>query len=183
MAVTRTSDAKIADGQVVYPSSVQSNWVIAHESLEATAETGTVLLTPATYAGTGVHPVKLSGAVTRVLIRARYDVGTTTLTTSPVVRLYAVFTPLGTIPATGVIPNDGTVRFVRIDNADNNAAGVILTLSANAIRDSVYRYTNVVSLTGSDMLGACHLLVLTETAGAVSGGANTNIDCEVLLVN
>jgi hypothetical protein len=162
---------------VTHPGSTFTDWQTIHNDLTATAETGAVLLRPLTYAGTNVAPGKMPPGATRFLLRGRYPQAST-LTTSPVVRLYGVW---GTPTAAGVFADDGTVLAMRLDNVDANAAGVTVTIGTTAdLRDTTYRYTDVIDLTGFDAKGAWYILALTETAGVISAGS---IQLQALAMN
>jgi hypothetical protein len=188
MGTVTKGGAEIASGSITYPASVKGSWVIAHDNLSATAESATVLMRPSSYSNTNVHPIYIHDGATRVTLMARYDDAVSTVTTSPVIRVYGVYGPDDAVSAAGVIDETkATVR--RLDNADSNAAGITLTLetaaSAGCINDGTYLYSNELasSLDGIDLRGAKWLLVLTETAASVSGGANTVVACEAMLLN
>jgi len=120
-----------------------------------------------------------------ILLRARYAQDTSTVTTSPVIRIFAVYGPDAT--SAGVLSDAGLNPCLRLDTATSTAAGVTITLTTTAtddkLRDSTYRYSDVTSLTGYDLKGANYLLVLTETAASISGGANTTVELMALGLN
>ena len=178
----QSSVSAVAGGPgVTSPVSLLTSWVVAHDNVAATAETSTVLVTPLSYSSAAntalVHPIKVSQG-TRAALRARYPVGTATVTTSPVVRLYAV----SELPneATGVFAS--TAKVWRLDNDTSAGAGLTLTLdNTNDIRDATYKYSiNGPSLLTYDMLGASCLLVLHETAANIGGGT---VQIEVSILN
>lgn len=170
------------------PASVKGDWTVVHANLSATAESSTVLMRPSSYSNANVYPARIHDGATRVTLMARYDDAVSTVTTSPVVRVYGIFGPENAVSEAGVI--DETKAIVRrLDNADSNAAGITLTLetlaSAGTIQDGTYMYSNELasSLDGIDLRGARWLLVLTETAASISGGANTTVACMAMLTN
>jgi hypothetical protein len=149
--------------------------VTIHSDLEASAESAGNLLNPTSATvNANVVPIKVGNAVSKVVLRVRYDQGAT-VTTSPVVRFYGAYCSdavAHTIESTGVIPTTGTCEFVRLDNADSGAAGVTLTLDAtNDLRDSTYKYSDPISLTPMDLLGCRYLVALVSTAANTSTGA------------
>ncbi len=170
------------------PASVKGDWTVVHANLSAAAESSTVLMRPSSYSNANVYPARIHPAATRVTLMARYDDAVSTVTTSPVIRVFGVYGPDDAVSAAGVI--DETKAIVRrLDNADSNAAGITLTLetaaSAGCIADGTYLYSNELasSLDGIDLRGAKWLLVLTETAASISGGANTTVACMAMLIN
>ena len=186
MGATRTIGSAAVNGGagVSYPGSVIGSWTTIHANLSTTAESAASLRRPATHASVSAFPVKI-GTGTRVLVRARYAHGTSTVTASPVVRLYACY---GADPsAAGVFADDGTSQFMRIDTATSTVAGVTITLTTTAtddkLRDATYRYSDVTTLDGYDLKGASHLLALTETVANISGGADTVIELQAMLLN
>ncbi len=173
-------------GDITYPASVKGAWVVAHDNLSATAESSTVLMRPSSYSNTSVHPLWVHDAATRVTLMARYDDAVSTVTTSPRVRVYGVYGPDNAVSEAGVI--DETKAIVRrLDSADSNANGITLTLetaaSAGCINDGTYLYSNEYDTTGIDLRGAKWLLVLTDQAASISGGANTTVACMAMLLN
>jgi hypothetical protein len=168
------------------PASVKGDWAIVHENLSATAESATVLMRPSSYSNANVYPARIHPAATRVTLMARYDDAVSTVTTSPRVRVYGVYGPDDAVSAAGVI--DETKAIVRrLDSADSNANGITLTLetaaSAGCINDGTYLYSNEYDTTGIDLRGAKWLLVLTDQAASISGGANTTVACMAMLLN
>lgn len=188
MAAETKLGAEMQGGDITYPASVKGSWSVIHSNLSSTAETAAVLKRPATYAGTGVIPARVHPATTRLLIMARYAQGTSTVTTSPVVRLYAVYGPDASFnPSTGAFLDDGTVIFRRIDSGTSTGTGVTLTLTTTAtddkIRDTTYRYSDCYDIAGTDLLGAKWILALTETAANISGGADTTVALMAMALN
>lgn len=188
MGTVTKAGAEIMGGDISFPASVKGAWVVAHDDLSATAESSTVLMRPGSYSNTSVHPIRIHDAATRVTLRARYDDAVSTVTTSPIVRVYGVYGNDDAVSSAGVI-DETKASLVRLDNADSNAAGITLTLetaaSAGCLNDGTYLYSNELasSLDGIDLRGAKWLLVLTETAASISGGANTTVACMAMLIN
>src|SRR5690606_30642040 len=124
--------------------------------------------------------VKIGPGVTRAVIRAKYPKGST-VSASPVVYPILAY---GEPNADGSMPADGSVRFLRADNADSDAAGLTLTLTTGGnglMVDDTYAYSDPVSLTAADLLGADYLGVVVGTAANVGGAGAVPI--EVLLLN
>lgn len=185
MAAEVKLSAGIPAGNVTYPASVTGNWTIIHNNLVTAAESATILKSPATYGGPAA-PAAVSPATTRLLIMARYATATTAVTTSPVVRLYAVYGPDASFtPSTGTFLNDGSVIFRRIDSATSTGTGITLTLTtaatADKICDATYRYSECYDIAGTDLIGAKWILALTETAASVTG--STTIELMAMALN
>lgn len=177
----------IGSGAITYPASVKGSWTVIHGNLSDTAET-TALKRPATYGSAYVYPGQIHDAATRVLLMARYKQATSTVTTSPVVRLFAAYGPDASFtPSTGVFLDDGTVFFRRIDTATSTAAGVTFTLTtaatADKLRDTTYLYSDVYAIAGTDLIGAKWLVALTETAANISGGADSVVELLACVLN
>lgn len=166
-------------GPNVTVASVKGSWITANDDAE-TAQSATDLLVPAGIDDSVFHWIVVGPGATRALIRARALVGAT-VTTDPVVRLIGAY---GKINADGSFANDGTVKFLRLDNADANAAGLTLDLissGANTLRDATYQYSDVLpSLDGVDLKGAHYVGVAVETAANVNTGT---VQVELLLLN
>ena len=173
-------------GQPVYPSSVKGNWYVCHANLAATAATAAEQANPGSVTSTNVTWVKVPDNATRFLLRAKMAVGTTTVTTSPVVKVYAAYPPVELTSSSAAVSWNSSTEFMRVDASTLAAAGTTLTLSATAnamIKDSVYIYSDPHSITGTDALGGWYIGVLGTTAGAVSGGADSLIPCEIMFLN
>ena len=188
MAAETKLGAEQQDGNVTYPASVKGTWSVIHTNLSSTAETAAVLKRPATYAGTSVIPARVHPATTRLFIMARYAQGTSTVTTSPVIRLYAAYGPDASFNAgTGVFLDDGSVIFRRIDSGTSTGTGITLTLTTTAtddkIRDTTYRYSDCYDMAGTDLVGAKWIVALTETAANISGGADTTVALMAMALN
>lgn len=168
-------------GPIVYPASAKATWITANDDAE-TAQSAGDLLAPAAIDDSVFHWVKVGPGVTRVLIRARQAIAAT-VTTSPVVRVYGLWSDDEEV--SGAFDTDGTggVRCLRLDNADANASGVTLTLVTSGtglMQDSAYAYTDVPTLDGYDLKGAPFVGVAVETAANVNSGT---VPIEVLFVN
>lgn len=178
MAVAETNANARASGGVTHPSSAKADRVIAHLNATATAQTATELLAPQTITSANVRVIAVGDAVTRVLIRPRIATTTTAVATSPVVRIIGIVATADDDAWTDGVP-------VRLDNVDNTAAGLTLTLEAspsgsNSLTSGSYRYGDTKSLTATDLLGVKWLVIPVETAASITGGT---CDIEVLLLN
>lgn len=167
--VLTLGSGRFAGGDVVYPVSTRSEWVKVHDDLEATADSAAELLRPLSTDSTTAHAFYCPYA-TRLLLRVKYPVAAT-VSTNPIVRLYGIWPGPGTAHD-APLADDGTFRVMRLDNVDNNAAGVTITISTGTdIRDTTYGYSDCPSLDGYDLKGAPMALVLVETAAATSASA------------
>jgi hypothetical protein len=184
----------ITGGPVCYAGYAQTDWVVVHSDLTATAETSTVLRTPATYSNSNVKPCRVPPWANRVLARARYSVGITAIATPAAVSLYGVYGPeAGYTESTGAFANDGTMRFMRLDSVIMSTVGTSYGIDGtNNIRDSVYKYTDVngeISGTnlaigcGFDLRGCSWVLPLTTTAAASITGTGTTVQLEIAFIN
>lgn len=148
-----------------------------------TAQSSAEMLRPAVVASTLFHWVRRGLDTTRIILFARQPVGAT-VTASPVVRVFGAYglggAPIAPDPTTGNFADDGSVRFVRLDNTAANAAGVTMLLSSGGsglARDTSFAYSNPVpDLDGLDLKGCEWYGVMVQTAAAYSaGGAETPI--------
>ena len=178
------ASAKSGGSGVTFPSSVTGDWTVAHANLSATAET-TALKNPTGTVSTSARLLAISPNVKGILLRARYATGTSTVTTSPIVRVFAVYGD--DVPSTGTLSDTGANPCMRLDTATSTAAGLTITLTttgtADKLTDATYRYSDVTSLDGLDLKGAKYLLCLTETAANISGGADTVVELMALGLN
>lgn len=167
LATETAIGAPITTGSAVYPSSLRGQPTMIHSDMTQTANTAATLLRPLSATTAYIIPAKINIG-TRLYVWGRYPIANT-ITTNPVIRLYAVYGDL----SSGASVDDGTVQFRRIDNVDQNAAGITLTLSASADgRDTTYGYTDAMpDLTGWDCLGAWYILALVETAAVWNAGS------------
>ncbi|NBW13388.1 MAG: hypothetical protein EBR82_35810 [Caulobacteraceae bacterium] len=181
MAAPVTSAATfIAGGNgITYASQVNGEWVQVHDDASSTAIGSSVLLNPASYSSSVIHPL-IVDIGTKIRFIGEYAVGTSVITTSPTIRVFGA----DKIPnASGVYPS-GTV-FWRLDANTFNAAATTLTLTAVASsqQDATTAYTTPLSNDGYSLLGAKSVLVLHEVAGAISGGATTTIQISAQVLN
>lgn len=175
--------SSIQYGAVSYPCSIRGVWSVLHNDLTATAETSTVLLNPATYAGTAVYPAEVA-AGTRLLLRTRMLATVTTVTTAPEVCIFGGWGPeTAYTEGTGVFTTDGTVTWSRLDNPAAGSSGITMPISATGYRDTTYRYGDIHDISGTDLLGCRWIIALTKTAGVVSGGADTKVQLLGCLIN
>lgn len=158
------ASARLPGGTV--PGSVQSNWVLAHGLLTATAQTSAELLNPASTNSANVYPIEVPFGATRVLLRMRVDDAASANGTPPVVRLLGL---------------DANSLPIRIDNVDSSAAGITLTWTSSDMTDGTDDFSDPSSLTGYDLLGCKTLYVLCETAGVFTG--TTDAEAWVLFLN
>lgn len=152
-------------GMPTYPISVKSQWFTLHADLEQTADAGAVLIAPFTSTNSGLRLVPVPAGATRLLIRAKYTTAGTA-PTNPVVRIMGLdaHSTAGTLDTT-------TTGILRLDNADNAAAGKTLTMTvATDIGDGTNSYTNTSILDGIDLQGCAAVLALVETAAALTSG-------------
>ena len=177
--------SSIGSGSLVYPSSIVAGWNVIHDNLTDTAESASALVRPATYASTYVYPAKIHEAGSRLFLRARHDPGITNVATAPKVRIYGAYGPDASLnPTTGVFLDDGTVTWVRLDNNAAATSASAITFSYSGFRDSTYRYTDLVSSAGYDLLGCKWVVALTETAAATfTGGSSTVIELMACVVS
>jgi hypothetical protein len=185
---SNSSGASSPAGQPVYPASVKGNWTVCHAdlSVNSSAATAGEQSNPGTVTSTNVTWVKVPDNATRLVLRAKMAVGTTTVTASPVVKVYAAYpvAELGLSSASTSWP--ANTEFMRVDASTLAASGTTLTLSATAdamIKDATFIYSDPHSITGTDALGGWYIGVLCTTRGNVSGGANSVILCEIMFVN
>lgn len=162
---------------VVFPGSAYSDWKVLHDDISSTvaAET-TALNRPLSATTSAIRIVKLGPGVTRFKPRVKYLQGARVAATQPVVRFYGINAPDPNIDYSS-FPDDGTVECFRLDNDDNVAAGLTMTVtntgteSSSNPRDTTYRYSNVKpDRDGIDAQGATHVIAVVEVAGVVSTG-------------
>ena len=165
---------------VVYPASMNVNWFTVNTD-SSQANTAAQLANPSSVSTTYVVPASV-GQGTRLRLVARMDAATSTVTTSPVVRVFGSDKEPN---SSGAFPT-GTI-FHRIDSDNWNDAGTTLSLSvtANASqKDSSWNYSSALPVSsGWDMLGAKAIVVLVETAASVSGGVSTAVPVLAGVIN
>jgi hypothetical protein len=183
-----TTNANIRSGanSVVIAGSAKGTWVTANTDATATAQTTAQLYAPSSIAGTSkVQWIKVHAGCTRVLVRARMPKNTSAVATSPVIRVYGANMADGALIASdGTVPTDGTIQFLRLDNASVTAAGPTVTLTCattTTMNDATYWYSNVVDLTGYDLLGSDYVGVLVSTSASITGGGA--VEVQLLLLN
>lgn len=159
------------------PVSSQCARAVANSDATA-AQSATELKLPTSVSGTAFRWLAVGPGVTRVELRLRFPVGTTSVTTSPVVRLLgAIITDGGlTVPSSTTGDLSGTgVEFRRLDTTTETASGVPLTAfvpgSTAGLRDATYAYSNPSDQ--FDVRGCHYIGVMVETAASVSGGSGT----------
>jgi len=153
--------------QVVTP---KGQWLTCNSNMLAAQSAGE-LLSPATIATSTFAWVKVPTNVTKVLVRARFAINTTVITTSPVVRIVGGYDPSNLVGDDGVVPNTGTVQFLRLDTGTWAGTGVTCTCSVTTnVKDTSYFYSDLTSITGYNVLGADFVGVLVSTAGAITTG-------------
>lgn len=175
------------------------NSAIAHTDLQAAASSATVLLTPLTYSGSAARVVLFHPKVVSFSVRARGEF--TALTTSPIVCIYWLFARDGNVTAIKAgdtsIADTGTFLTSRVQNSGGNYTHVLDCTVATSDKDSTYKYspfsiqTNAYSFeygtSSTDYKAslviprrsAIGVVVLTSTAGNVSGG-NDTLEAQVM---
>lgn len=155
-------------GQVVYPSSVRGRWVTLNSNAKTAVANASDLLTPTAVVASQAFWTKVPEAATRVLIRHAY---TGTAGTDPVVRLIGAYPVADLIGVTTANQFSATATdtdyatYLRLDNVDQNAAGVTLA-DANPWTDGTNKRGAPPNLTGYDLLGCSYVTALIETASA-----------------
>lgn len=172
-------------GSPVYPSSVKGLWQVCHANL-STIQTTAEQANPGSVTSTNVTWFKVPDNATRLIVRAKMDVGTTTVTTSPVVKIYAAYPSAELTTSSASTAWASGTEFMRLDASTLAATGTTLTLSATSnaqIKDSTFIYSDPHSITGTDALGGWYVAVFATTAANVSGGANTVVPAEIMFLN
>lgn len=147
--------------------------VQANDDLE-TAESAAELLKPWSITASrlgDLHWIRVPDNALAVIPRARNDAAMSAVATSPVVRLIGAYgTPNGDGGFSGDPDDPNYGRFVRLDNADFNAAGLSLTLATTGNNeDSDFEHSDLPSLTGYALLGCHYVGMLVETAASITG--------------
>ena len=156
---TAAGRIKVSHQQLICAGSCRADWQVANSSA-ATANSAAELLRPATVDDSNVTPITIPEGATRISVRLRYAVATTTCTTAP--KAVIVATDTNGVPE-------------RIDNVDSDAAGTTLGVADAAdptlvMRDATYFYSDVMTFTLPDLMGNSTLYVLIKTAANYSGG-------------
>lgn len=176
------------------------NAVIAHDDLQATASSATILLNPLTYSGSAAHVCLFHPALTSFSVRAR-GIFTST-TTSPAVCLYLLYYRDGNVTKLQSgdtnIPSDGTILHRRLYNGTAlGTAPITLNCTFATVEgDSTYKYSpmtpdagghfqyaasapDYISSVDIPRRNAMGIVVLTSTAGNVAGSSDT-LECQLL---
>lgn len=182
-------------GGFVHTASVRGQWQQVNDDLE-TAEAAADLLKPWNITRSTFHWCKVPEWATRVLVRGKIDLASTTYTTAPVVRLVGAFpfdlstNGLDTIRKSGfsgVATDVNGAEFLRLDAATANATGPTIPIAASKttmfIDSTGYIYTDPIDLTGYDVKGAWYVGLMVETAAVVTGGASNGVFGELLFLN
>lgn len=160
-------------GGIVQPVGAQLGCIVQVQSdMEATAATATELLAPFGFAGSGAQWIIRGPGIARAYFYARMLVGGTVVT-DPIIRIYGAF-PLNDSSVrpeanNSAVPNDGTWRAARLDNADWNAAGLTLDLvtsGATLNQDATYAYSDETDVI--DLQDCYAFIALCETAANVT---------------
>jgi hypothetical protein len=167
------------------------NSAIAHTDLQAAASSATVLLAPLTYSGSAARVVLFHPNVVSFSVRARGDFSA--LTTSPVVCIYYLYAANGNVtvsPGDTNIPDAGTLLTNRALNPSGTYTHTLDCTVATADKDSFYKYsplvlstsgygttygsasTDIIATRMLNRMSALGVIVLTSTAGNVSGGTD-----------
>lgn len=186
MAITVANGGAMGPlGNGVHVASTKALWTTIHNSLIATASTAAQAANPGSRVDSDTNAilVKVPDNATRCRIRGKCAVAISAVTTSPVVKLYGMYTANGNLPATNTsLPADAS--WERLDATTLAAAGTTLTFAAASantqVVDSTYLYTDVSS--DIDCKGAQYVTLLVTTAGAglTNGGTPT---AEISFVN
>lgn len=156
-------------GQLVHVASTTGGWVNANADLE-TADTAN-LLQPYNVTRAAVTWIKVPDGATRCKIRGRNEaVMSAAGTPTAVVRVWGAN---GTPSSSGFSGTPGQANyaeFMRLDNADSNAAGISLTFATTGnLEDATWEYTDLPDLTGYDCQACNYVTVLVETVCALTG--------------
>jgi hypothetical protein len=136
----------------------------------------TDMLNPLNFSSTICNWIKIDEDIDRVFLRVRRAVGTTVVTTSPVVKVYGVFADTPPDSSTNQFANDGTIPYARIDAATTAAGTTLTCVVATDQRDSAYQYSDWVGYTHpvsgikGDTAGASYILVMLTTASNFTNG-------------
>lgn len=158
----------IATGTTVYPASVRGRWVTLNDDAKTAVASVSDLLTPTAVVASAAHWCRVPESATRILIRHAY---TGTAGTDPVVRLIGAYPVTDAIGLTTSNQFSATstaldyATYLRLDNVDQNAAGVTLA-DANPWTDGTNKRGAPSTLSGYDLLGCTYVTALIETASA-----------------
>lgn len=159
-----------------------STVVIANDDAR-TAQSATDRYNPAAIDDSTFHWVRVPAGTTRVLCRAKCAIATTAVGTSPVVILVGALDTTSGSKTDCANVTDGTVQFLRLDAATWAASGQTLTFNAtpttsNSYNDAAYFYSDVISLTATDLQGCEWVGVPVITASATT--ASTAVIVELI---
>lgn len=161
-----------AGGAIVNIASSQGSWVVAHDDLEASADSAANMLKPWNISKASMHWVKIPEGATRVWVRARMDATASVVTTSPIVKLMGANGTLDATNATfsGTSTAASFAQFTRVDDsADDAGSGQTLTLATTGLlEDASYEYSNKKG--PYDCVGCSHVAILVATAANVTDG-------------
>lgn len=176
MAITVVSGGSQGPlGNGTYCASTKAIWTPIHLSLIATASTAAQAANPGSRVNSDANAilVKVPDNATRCRIRGKCAVAVSAVSTSPVVKLYGLYT--ASQVSNDTLPSDAA--WERLDATTLAATGTTLTFAAASantqVVDSTYLYTDVSS--DIDCKGAQYIALLVTTAGAglTNGGTPT----------
>lgn len=156
----------IAAHPSVIPTSLQSRWFTLNEDAKTAVANATDLLTPTAVVAAQVHWCAVPTTATRILVRFAY---TGTAGTNPIVRIigaYPVGSLIGVTTANQFSATAGATdyaTYLRLDNVDQNAAGVTLA-DATPWTDGTNKRGAPSTLSGYDLCGCSYVTALVETA-------------------
>lgn len=151
--------------QTMVIASNKGSWTTCHANASATAQTAPELIRPGAVVSANVIPLEIGAGATRVLLRCRYGAAGA-VTTAPTIRIIAAYGK-GLIPGTS-IPDDATVKYMILARAQ-----AVPCVAATDVRDTTWSYSDPLTLTGTDMLGANYLIVFVEIAAVIAGAGNS----------
>lgn len=176
-SIIRSNTAQ-PDAPLVQPVGSLSLCAQVCTDAEVAAASAAELLAPFSYSTAGASRwVRRGAGIVRAYFYARM-VASATVTTDPVIRIYGAIPVTDAVadaamktPLTGAIPNDGTWRAIRLDNADWNTAGLTLDLissGAGLNNDATYAYSDETD--EIDLQDCWYYTALVETAANVNTG-------------
>jgi hypothetical protein len=177
--VTSAVSTYASGPNVVAATQMYGEWVVVHDNLGA-ATTGEGVLAPISYSSSNVHPLIINqGSLVRFI--ARYAYGTTTITTSPTIRVFGA----NTVPdSTGAYPSSTIFWRIDANTYTGTSTTVTLALAATSQNDgSKYVYSGITSHNGDNMHGAKSVIVLHDVQGSISGGTTTTIELLAQVMN
>lgn len=174
IGTTKRVNASSPGGQAFQAVGSRSAIVQVVSNAESTAASAPELLAPFSFAGSNAQWCRRGENITRGYFYCRFT-ASATVTTDPIIRIYGAI-PLDPEAAdadniTGAIPNDGTWRAIRLDNADWNAAGLTLDLVTSGStlnNDATYAYSD--ETVEIDFQDCWYFIALCSTAANTSTG-------------